>query len=177
VKSGTYALVGGTIVDGTGRPAVPDGVVMIRGRPHRRRRPPRGDRPAGGRAARDVAGKDLVPGLWDMHTHVTQIEWAPVYLAAGVTTVRDMGNEFEFIVALRRSMASRRSLGPRLLLAGLVDGPGPNAFGVYEASTPEEGRRSRRQIRSRPLRSDQDLLAAHAATSCAPSASKRTAGR
>ena len=32
---------------------------------------------------------------------------------------------------LRDAIASKRALGPRLLLAGLVDGPGPNAFGVY----------------------------------------------
>ena len=44
-----------------------------------------------------------------------------------------MGNEFEFITLLRDAIASRRALGPRLLLAGLVDGPGPNAFGVYDA--------------------------------------------
>ena len=88
----------------------------------------------------DVAGKTIIPGLWDMHTHVTQIEWAPVYLASGVTTVRDMGNEFEFITTLRDSIASGRALGPRLLLAGLVDGPGPNAFGVYYAATPEEAK-------------------------------------
>ncbi|MEZ5284951.1 MAG: hypothetical protein R2712_09100 [Vicinamibacterales bacterium] len=43
-------------------------------------------------------GMTVVPGP-DMHTHVTQVEWAPVHLAAGVTTVRDMGNEFEFITA------------------------------------------------------------------------------
>src|SRR5207344_1060580 len=89
-----------------------------------------------------VDGKTIVPGLWDMHTHVTQVEWAPVYLAAGVTTVRDMGNEFEFITALGASIASRRSLGPRLLLAGLVDGGGPNAFGVYEAATAEAARQA-----------------------------------
>jgi hypothetical protein len=75
-----------------------------------------------------------------MHSHVTQIEWAPVYLGAGVTTVRDMGNEFEFITALRKDINAGRALGPRLLLAGLVDGPGPNAFGVYYASTPEEAK-------------------------------------
>ena len=56
-----------------------------------------------------VDGKTIVPGLWDMHTHVTQIEWAPVYLGAGVTTVRDMGNEFEFVTALRDAVASGRS--------------------------------------------------------------------
>ncbi len=140
LKSGTYAMVGATIVDGTNRPPVTDGVVLVR------------DgliADAGSRAAVpvpdgvptvDVSGKTLVPGLWDMHTHVTQIEWAPVYLASGVTTVRDMGNEFEFITTLRDAIASKRALGPRLLLAGLVDGPGPNAFGVYYAATPDEAK-------------------------------------
>src|SRR5205807_6095116 len=56
------------------------------------------------------------------------------------TTVRDMGNEFEFITALRDAIASGRALGPRLLLAGLVDGGGPNAFGIVNAGTPEEAR-------------------------------------
>jgi len=88
-----------------------------------------------------TTGATVVPGLWDMHTHVTQVEWAPVYLAAGVTTVRDMGNEFEFITALRDSLTKHQSLGPRLLLAGLIDGGGPNAFGVYDAATPDEGRK------------------------------------
>src|SRR5262245_22670335 len=52
-----------------------------------------------------------------------------------------MGNETEFIVPLRDSVASRRALGPRLLLAGLVDGGGPNAFGVVYAATVEEAKK------------------------------------
>src|SRR5437870_10608405 len=75
-----------------------------------------------------------------MHHHLTQLEWAPECIAAGVTTVRDMGNEFEFITPLRDAIAAGRALGPRLLLAGLVDGGGPNAFGVYYATTPEEAK-------------------------------------
>jgi imidazolonepropionase-like amidohydrolase len=89
-----------------------------------------------------VDGKTIIPGLWDMHTHVTQIEWAPVYLAAGVTTVRDMGNEFEFLVPLRDAIAAGRALGPRVVAAGLIDGGGPDAFGVYYAATPEEARQA-----------------------------------
>lgn len=65
-----------------------------------------------------------------------------MYLAAGVTTVRDMGNELEFVTALRDAIASRRALGPRLLLAGLVDGGGPNAFGVVYAATPDEAKQA-----------------------------------
>ena len=142
LKSGTYAMAGATIVDGTGRPAITDGVILIRdGR----------IADVGPRAAVTIPpdvptvavdGKTIIPGLWDMHTHVTQIEWAPVYLAAGVTTVRDMGNEFEFITALRADIASKRALGPRIVAAGLIDGPGPNAFGVYYAATPEEAKQA-----------------------------------
>src|SRR5436189_14714 len=90
----------------------------------------------------DMTGKTIVPGLWDMHTHVTQIEWAPVYLAEGVTTARDMGNEFEFITVLRDAIAAKRAIGPRLLLAGLVDGGGPDAFGVTYAATPDEAKKA-----------------------------------
>ena len=134
-------MVGGTIVDATGRPPIAEGVVVVRD----------GwiaDVDARGDVAIpadvptvDVAGKTIVPGLWDMHTHVTQIEWAPVYLAAGVTTVRDMGNEFAFITALRDAIESRRAAGPRILLAGLVDGGGPNAFGTEYAATADEAKR------------------------------------
>ena len=120
LRSGTYALVGATDRR-RHRPAADCRRRRRRARRTHRRRRPRARRSRFPPACRrsTVDGKTLVPGLWDMHTHVTQIEWAPVYLAAGVTTVRDMGNEFEFITALRDAIASRRALGPRLLLAGL----------------------------------------------------------
>jgi imidazolonepropionase-like amidohydrolase len=69
------------------------------------------------------------------------VEWGPIYLAAGVTTVRDVGNELEFIAAVRDAVAAGRGLGPRMLLAGIIDGPGSRGLGVTRASTPEEGRR------------------------------------
>lgn len=145
LQSGAYAIAGATIVDATGGPVTPDGVVVVRdgriaevGPRSAVTLPP--DLPVV-----DAAGKTIVPGLWDMHTHVTQVEWAPVYLAAGVTTVRDMGNEIEYITALRGSIDAGRSAGPRLLLAGLVDGGGPGAFGVYYATNAEEARQIVRQ--------------------------------
>jgi imidazolonepropionase-like amidohydrolase len=141
LRSGTYALSGATIIDGTGRPPIPDGVVIIRDGRIAEVGPRASVMIPADMTTVPLTGKTLVPGLWDMHTHFTQVEWAPVYLAAGVTTVRDMGNEFEFITALRKSIESGSSLGPRILMAGLIDGPGPNAFGVYYASTPEEGKR------------------------------------
>src|SRR5581483_8756778 len=127
--------------DGTGRPAIADAVVVVRDGRIAAVGPRRDTAVPAGVPSVDAAGKTIVAGLWDMHTHVTQIEWAPVYVASGVTTARDMGNEFDFIVPLRRAIASGRAVGPRLRLAGLVDGGGPNAFGTEYATNADEARR------------------------------------
>jgi len=68
------------------------------------------------------------------------VEWGPIYLAAGVTTIRDVGNELDFIVAVRDAVAAGRGIGPRMLLAGIIDGPGPNGLGAVRAATPDEAR-------------------------------------
>ena len=73
-----------------------------------------------------------------MHAHFTQVEWGPIYLAAGVTTARDCANEFEFITAARDAIAAGRGLGPRLLPAGIIDGDGPVTIGVDIATTSEQ---------------------------------------
>jgi imidazolonepropionase-like amidohydrolase len=83
----------------------------------------------------DATNKFIVPGLWDMHAHYEQVEWGPIYLAAGVTTVRDVGNEFGFITAVRDANNRGEGLGPHLLLAGIVDGDGPNALGIQRVNT------------------------------------------
>src|SRR6185295_5890917 len=88
----------------------------------------------------DAHGKFLLPGLWDMHAHFEQVEWGPTYLAAGVTTVRDVGNEFEFITAVRDAIREGRGLGPRMLLAGIVDGDSRVAWGLIHAHNAEEAR-------------------------------------
>src|SRR5215472_1303581 len=136
----TLAIVGATLIDGTGAVPVPDSAVVV----HEGRIVAVGPRskvkiPKHAKVV-DAQGKTILPGLWDMHAHFEQVEWGPIYLAAGVTTVRDCGNEFEFITAVRDAIAQRRGLGPRLLLAGFVDGTGPLAIGTARADTPEQGR-------------------------------------
>ncbi len=138
--SATIAIVGATLIDGTGAAPVADSAVVIEdGRikavgPRSRVKIPKNANIV------DAKGKFLLPGLWDMHAHFEQVEWGPIYLAAGVTTVRDCGNEFEFITAVRDAIAQNRGLGPRLLLAGIVDGTGPMALGVGRVDTPEQAR-------------------------------------
>ena len=134
------ALVGGTLIDGTGRDPVPDSVVVIeKGRIVEAGPKSRVKIPSGAQKV-DARGKTILPGLWDMHAHFEQVEWGPIYLAAGATTVRDCGNEFEFITAVRDAVASGHGLGPRLLLAGIVDGTGPSALGVARVDTPEQAK-------------------------------------
>jgi imidazolonepropionase-like amidohydrolase len=134
------ALVGASLIDGTGAAAVPQATLVIdRGRIVAVGRETEVKIPPGATVV-DVHGKTILPGLWDMHAHFEQVEWGPVYLAAGVTTVRDCGNEFEFITAVRDAIAQGRGLGPRLLLAGVVDGSSPFSLGVQSVDTPEQAR-------------------------------------
>jgi imidazolonepropionase-like amidohydrolase len=139
-RAPTLALTGATLIDGTGAAPVEDAAVVI----HKGRIVAAGPRakvkiPHGAQIV-DAQGKTILPGLWDMHAHFEQVEWGPIYLAAGVTTVRDCGNELEFITAVRDAIAQGRGLGPRLLLAGVVDGSGPMAIGVERVDTPEQAR-------------------------------------
>ena len=127
--SGPVAYIGGRLVDGTGAPPVDDAVVVVDGD----RIVAAGPRarvtvPAGARRV-DIGGKTLLPGLWDMHAHFEQVEWGPLYLAAGVTTVRDCGNELDFIASVRDAVAAGKGVGPRLILACIVDGQGAGAIG------------------------------------------------
>jgi imidazolonepropionase-like amidohydrolase len=84
----------------------------------------------------DATGKSIVPGLWDMHAHFQQTEWGPAYLAAGVTTVRDCGNELDFITATKKAIDGGKGVGPHIIMAGIIDGKGPIALGIIQADTP-----------------------------------------
>ena len=135
------AIVGATLIDGTGRPAIPDSaVIVVNGRIAAA-----GTRNAvrvpDGATVFDATGQTLLPGLWDMHAHYEQVEWGPIYLAAGVTTVRDVANELEFIVAVRDAVREGRGLGPELLLAGVVDGGGPTAIGLQRVDSSADAER------------------------------------
>nr|MDP9121853.1 hypothetical protein [Acidobacteriota bacterium] len=74
----------------------------------------------------DAAGKALLPGLWDMHVHLGPNDGI-LNLAAGVTSVRDMANDIDELGAMRRRFDTGEAIGPRVLMAGFIDGPGPYA--------------------------------------------------
>jgi len=72
----------------------------------------------------DAKGNVLLPGLWDMHTHMGDTDGL-LNIAAGITSARDLGNDSDTVVSLQEKFASGEAIGPRLTLAGLIDGPGP----------------------------------------------------
>ncbi len=137
-RTGSFAFVGATLIDGTGKPPIPNATVVtgngkiIAAGPSNKVEVPNGAQRI------DVSGKYIIAGLWDMHAHYEQVEWGPIYLAAGVTTVRDVGNEFDFITQVRDAVNSGAALGPHMLLAGIVDGDSPMAVGITRVNSPAD---------------------------------------
>jgi len=72
----------------------------------------------------DATGKTLLPGLWDMHAHVADNDGL-LNLAAGVTTVRDLANDTETLLARRKRIEEGKEIGTRIVIAGIIDGRGP----------------------------------------------------
>lgn len=79
----------------------------------------------------DGTGKFLIPGLWDMHVHFTRVDTTfPLFIANGVTGVRNMGGELDQLVRWRADLAAGKLIGPRIVACGpIVDGPPPAAHG------------------------------------------------
>src|SRR5438094_5750270 len=73
-----------------------------------------------------------------MHAHYSQVEFGPVYLANGVTTVRDVGNEIDFIPTVRDAINAGMGIGPRIFFAGIIDGIGPRTMGAVATDSPDE---------------------------------------
>jgi hypothetical protein len=93
---------------------------------------------ASGATVIDGKGKMLLPGLWDMHVHLYE-ESAFLDIASGVTTVRDLGNPIEPLTKLRHDIDAGEQIGPRVIPAGLIDGPGPYQGPIkILAATPDE---------------------------------------
>jgi predicted amidohydrolase YtcJ len=91
-----------TVIDGTGAGPEPDMTVVIEQRRIRTVGTEGSARYPSSARVIDGTGKYLVPGLWDMHAHLRDLDGTlPLFIINGVTTVRDMGSELEKTVALR----------------------------------------------------------------------------
>lgn len=74
----------------------------------------------------DARGRMLMPGLWDMHTHIYPNNGVN-HIANGVTTVRDLANGVDALRTLKDKIDANEEIGPRIMMSGFVDGRGPFA--------------------------------------------------
>lgn len=87
-------------------------------------------------------GRVLLPGLFDMHGHVGRWEGG-INLAAGVTTVRDMGNDNATLQQIIDETATGDVFGPRIVPAGFLEGESPfSARNGFVISTLEEAKKA-----------------------------------
>jgi imidazolonepropionase-like amidohydrolase len=130
-----------TVIDTESGSALPDRTVLVRdGRivsveASRSRAP-------GGATVLDGRGKFLIPGLWDMHVHLswTTSSALPVLVANGVTGVRDLGSNLTEIDDWRGRIAAGVLVGPRIVRVGpIINGRSFNRFQLAVES-PEQAR-------------------------------------
>ncbi len=133
------ALVGGSLIDGTGAPPVRNSVVLVRGDRIERVGTVDSLQVPSGYDEISTEGMTVLPGLWDMHVHlvysghpnpgawfrhaaqferVTIPASAEQMLMAGVTSVRDLAAPPDAILAVKRRIASGELPGPTLYAAG-----------------------------------------------------------
>jgi imidazolonepropionase-like amidohydrolase len=115
-----------TIIDVTRGRALPDRTVVISGERIADIYESARVTPVKGSQRVDATGKFLIPGLWDAHVHLANLNvpnWGrkvslPLLVANGITGVRDMGGSFEVIKTLRKEIADGTLPGPHIIAAG-----------------------------------------------------------
>ena len=129
------ALTHITVVDVNGGPSRPDMTVVIAGGRIASIMPSAGASVPRGAKVVNSEGKYLIPGLWDMHVHLTEAPgegeegapqvkvdarayYFPLLVANGILGARDMGGVLDTLISWRGEIASGKTLGPRLMVTG-----------------------------------------------------------
>lgn len=127
-NGGSYVITDVTLIDGTGKPAKAHMNVTVKNGRIESVTPTTGRKPAKGTRVIPGTGKFLIPGLWDMHVHLVDIDEVaiPALTTYGITSVRDMGGDVDKLKAWRTRTASGDLIGPRIKFCG------PMLEGKYE---------------------------------------------
>lgn len=124
-----------TLIDATGAPSQPDMTLLITDQRIAAIASSKSISIPPNAQIVDASGKFLIPGLADMHVHLTGANEPsgsrefiiPILLANGVTTVRDMGGYLESLIPLRKDIEQGKRLGPQIFFAGpYLDGSPPS---------------------------------------------------
>jgi imidazolonepropionase-like amidohydrolase len=151
---GTLVLRGGRIFDGTGTPAREGSLVIERNKIAKILPLGSTDWPADAQVI-DVSGKTVLPGLIDLHTHLTYpltagdtgvaaseadgalraSEKLRYFIESGITSVRDVGSQGDVTFRLKEWVTENRIAGPRVFPAGaFITGEG----GHSTENTPDD---------------------------------------
>src|SRR3954453_5827119 len=153
----TFTITNATIVDVSngalrgGSTIVVDGNHIVSAGPASAVTAPRGE-------VVDAKGMYVIPGLWDMHTHA-YFGWnsdfgdsyvLPLFIANGITGIRDMGSDLDAVLRARSEVAAHRLVGPRMVISGpMLDGPTVAFAASIAIATPDAGRRAVEMLKTR----------------------------
>ncbi len=164
------AIVGATLIDGSGMKPLPDSVVVVRGERIEVVGRQGDVKIPDGAEVIEASGRWLIPGLIDLHVHLYCSGFVPVptkgsemayagmvaynnlrqALQAGVTTLRAVSDRGHIDVAMRDAVERRQIIGPRLFVAGvgicMTGGHGSGIPGtIHEVDSPWEVRKAVRE--------------------------------
>ena len=95
----------------------------------------------------DASGKFLIPGLWDMHVHWYFRDTFTLFIANGVTGVRQMFGNSD-LLRWRDQIAKGSLLGPRMFVASpIIDGPEPVWPNSISVSNENDGRKAVKRVK------------------------------
>lgn len=161
---GAFVLRGGRLFDGTGAPPRP-ATIVVEGKTITAILPPGDMRFPKDAVIYDVKGKTVMPGLIDLHTHLTYVEEfglppraseenvadgtlrginrMRLYALSGITSVRDVASDGEVPFVLKDWQSKGRLPGPRIFAAGqLITGVGGHGTEGYASRTAPEYQQS-----------------------------------
>jgi imidazolonepropionase-like amidohydrolase len=156
-KAQTLTITHATVIDTVTGKTAPDRTLVIHGNRIASIGRSTKHNPKAGQIV-DASGEYLIPGLWDMHTHIYFDSTAadgtdlilPLFLANGITGVRDMGSDLDAVLHARDEIAAHRLLGPRMIVSGpMLDGPKSQYKAAIPIVTPEDGRKAVDMLKSR----------------------------
>ena len=141
-KQGSLVVTHVTVIDTTGGPPQPDVTVVIRGdriadmdKSGKLHVPP-------GSEVVDATGKFLIPGLWDMDVMWYEPDYLPLFIANGVTGVREAVGYAEHY-EWRKKVEAGQLLGPRMVIASRwIEGPEPPDLWSISVSNESDARQA-----------------------------------
>ena len=124
--AGALAVTNGDLFDSERGIVVPAQTIIVRGDRIVAVGPTASTPVPDGATVIDATGKTVMPGMWEMHTHLqvaNQSSMSLMQLAQGLTTARDLAADIDVAVSQRDRERAGRLASPRIILAGFMEGP------------------------------------------------------